>query len=457
MKNEYDVAIIGSGLSGLAIAHFYSRMNASAKIILLEKSNRAGGAVKSYSRDGYLAESGPHGFLDNIQEIQDLLKSTGLDKEVIKAPLGSYKRFVCSKGIITPLPQSPRQLLTTPLLTLKGKLRLIADLWIKPEKSEQSVSQWARHRFGRETLPLVDAAVTGTFAGDPAKLSFDAIMPGVRKLELEHGSLFKGLKEKKRNSKKNSNLPSMCTFPGGMERFINVLKQDLNIKYDTEITDIRQSPKGWEIKKDQESQEKITCSRLVIAVPVNSSLELLSKLTKKQICQIPIAPISNIVMGFDDNNHIPDGFGYLAPEAEKRFCLGALFGSRMFEDRAPKGKVLVEALVGGRRHPERAGLPDQELTEKTCADLGQLLGLTQKPCFTKILRSPGIPQMEIGHPSLLKWRDDLEKENIGLSVCGFGWDGVGITDMVKTAKKIATEISNGSKRQQSERLKPVYF
>ena len=108
-------------------------------------------------------------------------------------------------------------------------------------------------------------------------------------------------------------------------------------------------------------------------------------------------------MGFGESAEIPFGFGYLAPEQEKRFALGALFSTHMFPGRAPKGHMLLEALVGGRRHPEKLELDDDVLIQKAYADLRQLIHLPDPPVFTKVLRSDhGIPQLEIGYPGLLR-------------------------------------------------------
>ena len=94
---------------------------------------------------------------------------------------------------------------------------------------------------------------------------------------------------------------------------------------------------------------------------------------------IPEARIATIALGFTDNAQIPYGFGYLAPESENRFALGTLFSSHMFPGRAPGGHVLLEALVGGRRHPERLELDDEAMIEKVYEDLSQLLVLPEKP------------------------------------------------------------------------------
>jgi oxygen-dependent protoporphyrinogen oxidase len=131
----------------------------------------------------------------------------------------------------------------------------------------------------------------------------------------------------------------------------------------------------------------------------------------------------------------------------------------MFPGRAPKGHVLMETLVGGRRHPDRLELDDEEMIEKVCNDLGQLIDLPEGPGFARVMRPrAGIPQLEEGYPALLQWRNDIQDAHHGLHVCGFGWNGIGINDMIKEAKKVADSVGEDSSRQEGkEEVKGVYF
>jgi oxygen-dependent protoporphyrinogen oxidase len=116
-------------------------------------------------------------------------------------------------------------------------------------------------------------------------------------------------------------------------------------------------------------------------------------------------------------------------------------------------------LVGGRRHPERLELPDDELIAGVYGDIRQLLTLPDPPVFAKVLRSAGaIPQLEMDHPALLAWRRALEAKMAGLYVCGFGWDGIGMNDAIKSAAR-AVEAVLAERQVESGQapVKPVYF
>ncbi len=467
MENHFDVIIIGAGISGLSVSHFIKKMKPGVRVLLLEKDSRPGGVVRSFNQDGYLAEWGPHGFLDNTVESRELLVDTGLDKEIQKAPLADFVRYICLDGKLALIPQNPKKIIASSLIPITAKLRVLADLWKKPVVEEQTVSQWVAYRFGRSLLPFADAVFTGTYAGDFERLSIDAVMPGVRAIEQESGSVIRGLLQKRTQKKvrnggnERKGLPAMVSFAQGMERLPRALAEKTPIIFNTAAKGINQHDGIWEVMTEG---KKYLANSLVLALSVNQTLALLETVIDKEeqkppVLKVPEANIANVVMGFTSEANIPFGFGYLAPEQEKRFSLGALFSSHMFQGRAPEGHVLLEALVGGRRHPDRFSMDDNDLVHEVYEDLRQLIDLPEPPCFAKVLRPlGGIPQLELGYPELLKWCRSLETKHKGLHVCGFGWGGVGLNDMIKSAKKAAEVIASGDEElHEITEVKKVYF
>ena len=468
-KTSAEVLIIGAGLSGLAVATFLKHKQPDISLLVLEQGDHPGGAIRSHLEEGYLAEGGAHGFLDNCLESRVLVHEAGLDDEVEKAPLSEFVRYICLNGELQLIPQQPGKILKAPLVSLPAKLRVLADLWKKPLPDEPTVGQWIEHRFGKALLPFADAVFTGTYAGDINRLKLEAVMPGLRKMEMEHGSVLRGLIQKMRAAKKKNKgkkkqkkgLPAMTSFQTGMERLPQAMAARLvlnrEIMYRTTARSIEQSADGWRVRT---GQLELHARHLVVALPVNRSLALLTEteLPAPPLPSIPEARIATVALGFTDQANIPFGFGFLAPESEERFALGALFSSHMFPGRAPQGHVLMEALVGGRRHPEKLELSDEELIDRVYQDLKELIDLPEPPVFSRVLRPKhGIPQLEQGYPGLLNWRKELHTANNSLHLCGFGWQGIGINDMHKEAWKVAKRILSGMAPEEEDEVKGVYF
>lgn len=454
--HHHDICIVGAGISGLALATFLRQERPQCSLLVLEQGERAGGAIRSYHSQGYLAEWGPHGFLDNCEESQELIALAGLEQERISAPLGRFVRYLCLNGRLAPVPQTPPRILMAPLLRWSEKLRVLGELRRPCLAGEPTVAQWVAHRFGPALLPFADAVCTGTYAGDIARLRIDGVMPALRALEKEHGSVLRALYRRlraRRQERKASGqtraracLPAMISFAGGMERLPLALAETLRasgtLRLDTPVLAIEKEETGWLLHGNQES---CRCRQLVLALPINAALNLLCPNLPQSPPPAPALPearIHSVLLGFGPEAAIPFGFGYLAPEQEGRFALGTLFSTYMFPGRAPADSHLLEVLVGGRRHPERLQLDDADMIKAALADLRRLMHLPREPRFTAVLRpEAGIPQPEEDYLKMLAWRQNLEKEHRGLHLLGFGWKGIGLNDMVREAKALALNLA----------------
>ena len=467
MHNSYQTLIIGGGLSGLVVAHKLKLHNPGHRFAILESSGRTGGVISTHCEEGYISEQGPHGFLDNCAESRQLLTETGLDRESVKAPLIDFVRYVRLGGKLNLIPQTPGKILMAPLITWRAKLRVLAELWQPVVEGEPTVAKWAQHRFGAALLPYLDAVYTGTYAGDFDRLTIDSVMPGVRALEKKYGSVLRGLiagvlaKRKSKSAKTPFKMPAMTSFAQGMQRLPEKLSENLTPGGDlflhTTVTGVQPTEGGWLVES---SQGQYRCKNLVFAVPVNAALQILADLAPNiPEKSIPSAWLTTVVFGFKDSVKLPPGFGFLAPEVEQRFTLGALFSSNMFPGRAPEGHMVFETLIGGRRHPERVELDDDTLIRLAFEDVREILGLSGQPAYTRVLRTGGaIPQLERNYPLLIAWRDQFLSSQPGLHICGFGWDGIGLNDVMKHATRVSEAILSdiGTHRSSTE-VKGIYF
>ena len=467
MTQHTDTIVVGAGLSGLVIAHKLRTSCYGHRFAVLERAASTGGVIRSFQENGFIAEIGPHGFLDNCKESRELLIECGLEGECIKSPLMNFVRYVLIDGKLRMIPQTPLKIALAPLIPWHAKLRVLADLWKPPLQGQPTVAKWVNHRFGKALLPFVDAVFTGTYAGDLNRLTIDSVMPGVRALELQHGSVIRGIFAKAKKAAKNKQrrnggftMPAMTSFPQGMarlpQRLTEYLQEGKDLFLGCDVVDLYKDEHLWRLETTQGS---FTCNNVVLAVPTNVAINLLKKFSPPPLQAVPEANILTVVFGFGPGSSLPPGFGYLTPEQEGRFSLGTLFSSNMFPGRAPAGHILFETLIGGRRHPERLDLGDEELIDNALKDVRDVLKLKGDPIFTKVLRPWGsIPQLENDYPQLLKWRNALSEKLPGLHVCGFGWEGIGLNDMMKHGIRTAEAIRAGTEqRHETAEVKGVYF
>jgi oxygen-dependent protoporphyrinogen oxidase len=163
--------VAGGGIAGLSVAHAILRRGGDP--LVLESSDRVGGYVQSFARDGIVFEHGPQGFLSERPGTLDLVDELGLADRVVRASETSKRRYVLHGGVLRALPMSPSSFLASPLLSWGAKLRVLGEPWAKPPPDhEETIREFVTRRLGREVADvLADAAVTGIYAGDPARLS----------------------------------------------------------------------------------------------------------------------------------------------------------------------------------------------------------------------------------------------------------------------------------------------
>ena len=195
-----NVVVVGAGIAGLAIAwEFSSRRGLlpdDAEVVVLEATTRAGGNIRTERRNGYLCEWGPTGFLDDVPETLDACARLGLGPRLTRSNDNAKRRFVVRGGKLRELPSGPISFLASDVLTLRGRLRVFGEPLVPPRRSDEdeSVFDFARRRIGREAASiLVDALVTGIWAGDSTNLSLRSALPKLAALERDHGGLARGM------------------------------------------------------------------------------------------------------------------------------------------------------------------------------------------------------------------------------------------------------------------------
>ncbi len=119
------------------------------------------------------------------------------------------------------------------------------------------------------------------------------------------------------------------------------------------------------------------------------------------------------------------------------------FASHKFKDRAPAGKLVVRAFLGGVNHASALDKTDEQLAELAISDLRRLLGYSSnaRPQFVRVCRWPmSMPQFHVGHRDLLAKIDLACAEMPGLFLAGASYRGVGLPECVASGELCAEKI-----------------
>src|SRR5882724_4866813 len=219
------VVVIGSGISGLITA--YKLQQRSIQVHLLERSDHVGGVMRTTVENGFLTEWGPNSFRSN-DEIDDLIKEVGLEEQRVEAD-PSAPRFIYHHGELKAFPMGIGGFLSTSLLTIGGKLRLLIEPFIRKrrETGEESVGSFVSRRLGRQIeQTFVSPFISGIYAGDSNKLSVNATFPTLVEFEELGGSILigaiKSMRKRKPQSqqkKRPRRKATLVSFKKGIESF----------------------------------------------------------------------------------------------------------------------------------------------------------------------------------------------------------------------------------------------
>ncbi|XP_026192117.1 protoporphyrinogen oxidase 1, chloroplastic-like [Cyclospora cayetanensis] len=203
------VLIVGGGLTGLTAAHELQRMQ--KPFVVVEAGSGVGGCLETQRSacGAFLWDSGANSFRLTT-ETRQLVKEVGLDEELLTAPREA-PRFAAVGGQLLPLPHSLPSLISSSILSWRGKVHLAkgllfgADSWVPPplrtlkiprqgqvqgdmrdspkDLDSPTVSEYVRTVLGTEVeRKVVGALVTGIYAADGASLSMRLALPGLKAL-----------------------------------------------------------------------------------------------------------------------------------------------------------------------------------------------------------------------------------------------------------------------------------
>lgn len=404
------IAVVGAGISGLVTAHHLRRR---AEVVVFEAGERVGGNIRTESFAGCRVEWGPNGFLDNEPATLELVDELGLSARRVQARSEAQIRYVWRNGRLRELPSSPPRFLLSDCLPLPARLRVLWEPWSRPAPgTDESVHDFAVRHLGTGAAEiLVDAMVTGVFAGDPRRLSLRSAFPRLAALAARHGSLIKGAQGRGVGPR-----GTLTSFDEGLEVLVQELAKGLDVRLGVSLTSL---PDGFD--------------HVVLTVPAPRAADLVPDDVAPLLRRIPGSPVAVVALVFDRPLAVPDAFGFLVPRGQGLRVLGTLYDSSIFPGRAASGRRLFRVLIGGRRDPHAVELGDDELLAIVARDLHRAWGEFPDPEATRVIRHPlGISQYEIGHEELLA---EIERRcPPWLRLAGSSYRGVALNACVKDAR-----------------------
>jgi len=491
--------VIGGGISGLALVHALksSPLRHLIQCTLVERSHRLGGWIHTTKPENFLMESGPRSLITRRgEQTMALVQELGLVDQVVTADANAAKRYIWMDGALHMLP--------TGLAGIRGCRPMegvLAAAWkecftAKGDLADESVYSFIERRFDSNVADnLIDPMVAGIYSGDPKKLSVKSCFPFLRDLEVEHGSVVRGMllgKKKKevggamaRRLKGSAGIYSfkdgMETLPRALEHFARGKGADIRLETDIQRLSFDEGRVTADMHSEQQGASTEHFDYVVSTINATSLSHLLAgpgsasasasdnalddnkdevddKLSNASnaaraelvstLAGIEDASVYTVNVGYDASvlERYP-GFGFLVPSSQQdASVLGVTFDSHSFPSQnAREHETRLTVMMGGARRPELLQLSAAEAEALALQHLEQCLGITATPAtVTTTAAHACIPQYHVGHSRVVERTEELAAQ-LGrgrLSLLGSSFYGVSVNDCIRHARTLARTLTS---------------
>jgi len=478
------IIVIGGGITGLSAAFRLSELSKHEKglldVTLIEARDQLGGVIHTIKQDGFLIDSGPDNFVTAKPWAIALARRLGIESELISTNEANRSAMVVRNGKMMPIPEgfllmAPTKFLpiiTTPLFSLPGKLRMGMELFIPARKQndDESLASFVIRRFGREALDrVVQPLISGIYTAKPHNLSLRATMPRFLDLETTYRSVIRGMRaegKKRKTSGSGARYSMFVTFRNGLNTLIQALEDRLShvhFRLGERVAQVEKAATdngapSWKVT--MEGAASIKADGVIIAGPSKHAATLLKTLDSdlsRQLSAVGYASSAVVHLAYKRSQiaHPLNAFGCVVPITERRNIIAASFSSVKYQGRAPAGYVLLRAFMGGALQPGIVQQDDEELTKIARRDLDALLGITTAPKFAIVSRWPdSMAQYDVGHLERVAMMRQRLNRHKGLELAGNGFEGVGIPDCVRAGERAAEDLLSELITQRGDVVSP---
>ena len=463
------LVVVGGGVTGLAAAHraveLTRERGLALDLTLLEGRERLGGSIRTERVDGFLVESGPDSFLSEKPWALDLCRRLGVESSLVRTDDRYRKTLVWHRGRLHALPEGFQLLAPTrfapfvgsSLFSWSGKARMALDLVLpRGVADDESLGAFVRRRLGREALERVaQPLVAGIYTADPDDLSLAATMP--RFLEAERRgrsvilALWRASRQAPQPGTSGARWSLFVTLRNGMEELTAELAARLPagaVVLKQRASGVERHGTGWRVATFEGG--RFDADAVILATEAHATartLRYVDPALATLLGDIPYASAATVSLGWrrEDVPHALDGFGFVVPRIEGRALLAATFSSVKYPGRAPEGRVLVRAFLGGALNAAVLEEEDAALAARARAELAAAIGVTAEPLLTRVSRWPAsMPQYRVGHLARVETLERRLEALPGLALAGAAYRGVGIADCVRSGEAAAERLLAGS-------------
>lgn len=450
------VAVLGGGMAGLTAA--LRLREAGIRTVLLEAGERVGGPVGSERRDGWLLETGPTYLPPLPEAVGSLLERNGVRPDRIH-PAGRQRRLIRTAGDLAVVPESTSELVSSPLLSLAGRMRLVREPFVeRGGHPAETVREFGERRYGREmTRQFLEPAVAASTGGDPATLLAAPVIPQQVEAERTSGSILRGRMRAARDRRRAGIAAEppwglaggMGQLPAGMAGALGEA-----VEPGSEVGSVVEA--GGRFDVHISSGRIVTVDAVVVALPGLAAAGVVGSVTgldgiAEAAARVPHLDAASIWLGFapgafprlEGTGAIP-GAGFDTPVISLGMHAAAIPG------RTPAGAGMVTALLGGVRYGEVLRMSPSEMVEAVRDFLAPAGKWSADPEILGVRYWSGsLPQLDRSHLAVEAAIAAGRREVPAVAFCGAWLNGGSVGQVmaggITAAEQVMSHLSGGER------------
>jgi protoporphyrinogen/coproporphyrinogen III oxidase len=464
------VVVIGGGISGLASAWELTGGAdgpgpGTPEVVVLESSDRLGGALHSETFGGRVVDVGPDGFLGRRPEALDLCHELGLGESLV--PIGGRGAGVLARGRVRPLPEGLALGIPTRfwpaarsgILGLRGQMALARDALLpRPDLrgpiGDRSVGPLVSRKLGRRVVDrLVDPLIGGINAGSVDDMSTAAVFPPLLAAAQNRGSLMRALRAEVPAPAADAP-PLFWTLGGGMSSLVERLHSALvargaTVNCGRTVRALERSGPAWAVRCQDET---LQADAVVVATPAPAASRLLQRHDDEidgLLGGIDYASVVLVTFRVPEDSVTTPlvGTGFLIPRrspprGDDGWAVTACtYLSQKWPNLAQPGEHLLRASLGRFGDERTSAWSDSDVIERSWGELSTLLGMTGDPIAAMVTRWPlAFPQYRVHHLLRTAGIESAVARMGGVAVAGAAYRGVGIPACIASGRAAARAV-----------------
>jgi oxygen-dependent protoporphyrinogen oxidase len=418
-----QVGIVGAGISGLALQHQLRERGVDS--VVFEADSEPGGVIRSRPVGEYVVEDGPQRTRLS-PPVASLVDDLGLDDRLVEAadpPLCLYR-----DGSLRRVPFSVREGVSTDLLSLRGKLRLLLEPLTGPPRGEESVEACLTRMLGTEAAQyLVGPLYGGIYGTHPDEMPMrHSLGRAFEKRGVDRSLLVAAVRASRRGS-----TPPVVSFDGGLQTLPEALFEHHSdrVHLDTPVETVRQTDDGFTLETPGGTT---TVGHVVLTTPAAVTADLLEPFAAGSADALRRLTYNPMTVVHLDAASDMDAAGFQVQYDEPFRTLGVTSTGALFD----RGRRHT-AYLGGGRDPglvERSPSTISRIAER---EFAELTGVGATAVDVRWLRR-GMPAYDTTWDAL--GSVDLPD---GAYICANYAARAGIPGRLREAERLAESLAEG--------------